>query len=80
MIFDLSDSTFEIIQSFVTPRAISTASERIHSMELELKFFEEELPDEGQAWRNLMNTTKQVNELKRKTIYITLGNLLHYVT
>lgn len=36
---------------------------------LQEKFFDEE-SFEDKAWRNLMNTTKRVKEIKKKTVYL----------
>ncbi len=84
MIFDLPDLVLDIIQDFLTPRNEFNVLEMLNTMnsEKELELFELcKKKDIDETWRNLMNTTKRVRELKRKTVHILLKGIsaLYYM-
>ncbi len=74
MIFHLPDLVLGIIQGFLTLRSLHVGEMDVRST---LNFEDELIADgladvDDAAWRNLMNTTKQAKELKKKTIYLVL--------
>lgn len=69
MIFKLPEIILNIIQGFLTPRSLYEAVQMTHTVQSEWR---QRNMEEDKAWRNLMNSTKSVTELKRKTIYIVL--------
>lgn len=77
MLFTLPDLILKIIQSFflmylITPRSLCNISERACTMNSEWCFFNERFLEGDEVWRNLMNTTKQAAEMKRKAKYLIL--------
>lgn len=76
MIFKFPEIILEIIQGFLTPRSVYHAVHMTHTIQSEQRLLLEDNfkrnMEEDNAWRNLVNSTKSVIELKRKTIYIVL--------
>lgn len=85
MIFDLPDLVLDIIQDFLTKRNVFNVLAMMDTVRSEkdllLVLYGKRDIEVDETWRNLMNTTKRVRELKRKTVHILLKGIyaLYYM-